>query len=568
MPSSLPTHAIELLRWDWADYQPFYQTLQNQNLTAQNVEDWLKDWSRLSECINEQYNRLYVAMTASTADQAAEQRFQHYLDSIYPPKLAAEQALKEKLLASGLQPAGFELPLRCMRSDAERFRQQNIPLLALDEKLANEYNQIVGAQTVTWQGVETTLPQLKPVFQNPDRQVREQAWRLGAERQLADREALNDLWRRLLSNRLSVAANADLPSYRDYRWSQMYRFDYTPADCRTFHEAIERVVVPAARRAYKRRQQRLGVKTLRPWDLEVDPLGRPALRPFQTATELRVVASRVFHQVDPVLGGYFDQMTAEGLLDLENRKNKAPGAYCTDYPAIRRPFIFMNAVGIHDDVQTLLHEGGHAFHVFESAHLPYYHQMAAPMEFAEVASMGMEFLAMPYLDREQGGYYSRDDAARARVEHLESSLLFWAYMAVVDAFQHWVYENPQSALQPAACDAAWGREWQRFMAGVDWSGLEAECVTGWQRKLHIFLYPLYYVEYGLAQLGAVQVWLNASKNRSKAVAAYRRALALGGTASLPLLFQAAGATFGFDATLLGKAVKAMETAIAASEAVQ
>jgi oligoendopeptidase F len=440
-------------------------------------------------------------------------------------------------------------------------------LLALDEKLGNEYNQISGAQTISWEGVETTLPQLKPVYQNPDRAMRERAWRLGIERQLADREALNALWQKLLANRSSLAANAGEPSYIAFRWKQLYRYDYTPADCHEFHKAIEQVVVPAASRIYRRRQQRLGVQSLRPWDLDVDPFARPALKPFQSPTELRVVAARIFHQVDPVLGGYFDTMVDEALLDLENRKNKAPGGYCIDYLAQRRPFIFMNAVGIHDDVQTLLHEGGHAFHVFESASLPYHHQMAVQIEFAEVASMGMELLSSPYLDRDQGGYYTRADAARARIEHLEAALLFWPYMAVVDAFQHWVYEHPQLGTQPSECDAEWGRLWQRFMPGVDWSGLEVERVTGWQRKQHIFSDPLYYVEYGLAQLGAVQVWLNAAKNRPAAVAAYRRALALGGTVSLPELFQTAGVTFGFDAKLMGKAVKAMEKAIEAAEQV-
>jgi oligoendopeptidase F len=258
-------------------------------------------------------------------------------------------------------------------------------------------------------------------------------------------------------------------------------------------------------------------------------------------------------------------MRNEDLLDLENRKNKAPGGYTTHFDVTRRPFVFMNAVGIHDDVQTLLHEGGHAFHYFEASPLRYIQQAHVPMEFAEVASMSMELLASPYLAKDSGGFYSSADARRARVEHLEGNILFWPYMAVVDAFQHWVYENPQDAADPAACDAAWGREWKRFMCVVEWDGLEDEMVTGWQRKLHIFQVPFYYVEYGLAQLGAVQVWRNALQDQNGAVASYRKALSLGGTVTLPQMYQTAGARLAFDAGTLGEAVALMEAKIAELE---
>ncbi len=254
-------------------------------------------------------------------------------------------------------------------------------------------------------------------------------------------------------------------------------------------------------------------------------------------------------------------MRAEGLLDLDNRKGKAPGGYCTDFPVARRPFIFANSVGVHEDVQTLLHEGGHAFHVFECSHLPYQQQLVVPLEFAEVASMSMEMLAAPYLETEQGGFYSAEEAARARIEYLERSLLFWPYMAVVDAFQHWVYEKPAAASDAAQCDAQWNALWDRFIPDIDWSGLEEEKITGWHRKLHIHQSPFYYIEYGLAQLGAVQVWRNALSDQAGAVAAYRRALALGGTRPLPQLFETAGARFAFDAETLSQAVTLMERVI-------
>ena len=305
----------------------------------------------------------------------------------------------------------------------------------------------------------------------------------------------------------------------------------------------------------------MGVDELRPWDLDIDPSGEPPLKPFSGASELNDGVGKIFDQVDPTLGGYFKDMRDQGLLDLESRKNKAPGGYCTSFDVARRPFIFMNAVGLHDDVQTMLHEGGHAFHVYESAKLPYTFQQQVPMEFAEVASMSMELLGSPYL---HGGFYAEEhEANRARAEHLESCVLFWPYMAVVDAFQHWVYENPDAARDAKNCDAEWTRQWERFMPVVSWTGLESERESGWHRKLHIHQIPFYYVEYGLAQLGAYQVYANSLKNQAEAVANYRRALALGGTATLPQLFQAAGAKFAFDAATLRTAVDLIESQLAA-----
>jgi oligoendopeptidase F len=291
------------------------------------------------------------------------------------------------------------------------------------------------------------------------------------------------------------------------------------------------------------------------------PAGTPQLKPFTTMDELTRGTSSIVHHVDPVLGGYFDSMISEGLTDLENRKNKAPGAYCTSFTSMRKPFVFVNAVGTHNDVATTLHESGHAFHVFETAKIPYIQQLAVPMEFAEVASMGMELLASPYLTKEFGGFYTDSEAARARIEHIEGMILFWPFMAVVDAFQQWVYEHPRSGADPAACDKKWGELWDRFIPGVDWSGLEEIKVTGWHRKLHIHQVPFYYVEYGLAQLGAVQIFGNARKDQAKAVADYRKALSLGGMVTLPQLFKTAGARFGFDVATVKKAVDLMEEVV-------
>jgi len=568
MISELPETSPAFMNWPWSQMEPHYLALIEHPINAGNVGAWLADWSKLTDLVQETFTRLQIATAVDTTDQAADRRYQTFLDDIYPRSREMEQKLKEKLLSSGLEPLGFEIPLRNMRAEAILFRHENLSLLSQEMKLGTEYDKIVGAQTVAWDGQDVTISQLSTVYQESDRQRREQAWRLAIGRQLADREALNNLWGRLLNLRAQIAANTDLPDYREYMWRNMLRFDYSPEDCEQFHLAIEKVVVPAARQIYEKRRQRLGVGRLRPWDLNVDVEGLAPLRPFSSTTQLEDGVEAIFHRVDPQLGEYFATMRAEKLLDLDNRKGKAPGGFCSEFTVLRRPFIFMNAVGVHDDVQTLLHEGGHAFHVFETSKLPYNQQLQVGMEFAEVASMAMELLAAPYLGEEYGGFYTRQQAARARIEHLEGAILFWPYMAVVDAFQHWVYRHPKDARVPANCDATWSGLWDRFMQGVDWGDLKPEKATGWHRKLHIFQVPFYYVEYGLAQLGSMQVWRNAISDQAQAVADYRNALALGGTVSLPHLFETAGAKFAFDEHTLGQAVDLAMATIANLEQVQ
>jgi len=556
-----PKTTGELLSWDWEKLEPIVSGLLATSIDSGNISEWVQNWSDFCRVVDEKYSRLYVDKTAYTADHDIEERFLFFLDHIYPKYLAADQKLKEKLLASGLVPENFELPLKKLKAEADLFRSENIALQTEEEKLNQEYDRIISAQTVVWEGAEITTTELRKVYLDIKREEREQAWRQAASRQLSDRQMINDLWQKQLNLRLKMAANADRPDYRTFRWQQLKRFDYTPEDCKRFGEAIEKKVVPAALKIYQRRQKRMGVDSLRPWDLLVDPLKRAPLRPFGNVEELTQKCRQIFHQVDPQLGAYFDTLQKEGLMDLENRKNKAPGAYCTPFAFVRKPFVFCNVVGLHDDVQTLLHESGHAFHDFECSQLPYIQQASIPMEFAEVASMGMELLASAYLDSESGGFYSTPDAGRALVEHLEGLITFWPYMAVVDAFQHWVYENPQKAIDPAECDACWERLWDRFMPGQDWTGLEEEKKTGWQRKLHILTLPFYYIEYGVAQLGAVQVWRNALEDQEKAVKEYRNALSLGGTVSLPQLFEAAGARFSFSESLLAQAVNWIEEKI-------
>ncbi len=560
MNLQVPKTKDEVLAWTWAEIEPIYKKLAKVELTASNVEAWLADWSRLSEAIHEQNNHWAVATTVNTADKEADKKYSENIDAILTPSNRYEQQLKEKLLASGLTPAGLEIPLRNLRAEAALYRESNLPLLAEEEKLSNDYDEIIGAQTAGWNGKERTFTEMQKMLV-----VREVSWRLMRERMLNDKPAIHELWKKLFALRQQIAANADKPDYRAYVWEQKSRFDYTPTDCRVFHTSIEKVVVPAASRVYERRRKRLGIETIRPWDEYVDALGRTALRPFRRVTQLMSGAANIFDRVDPTLGRYFRSMLSENSLDLKSRKHKAEGAYCTWFELTRKPFILMNAVGIHYDVQTLLHESGHAFHSMEMASLPNIMQRNPPMEFQEIASLGMELLAAPYLP--DSGLYAPAEAARARIETLEDIILGWPYMALVDAFQHWMYENPLKGADPKKCDAKWNKLHARFIPDVDYSDIEIYRPTQWHRQGHILQSPFYYIEYGMAQLGAVQVWANALKDQAAAVQAYRRALSLGATVPLPELYAAAGAKLAFDRKTLQGAVSLIESQIAELEKV-
>lgn len=567
MNKALPGNTAELLQSDWSHFESTANELAVRVLTPENLTQWLTDWSALTSKGYELSNRLYMNTTLHTDDEKVQERFSGYMDNFYPCLLASEQRLKEKLLASGLEPEGFAIPLRNMRAEAELFRTENLDLLGQEQKLNTEYDRIVGSHTVQWDGAECTLSQLRPVYQELDRNRREAAWKLSMQRWYADRQKITEVWQKLLPLRQNIAANASKKDFRAYRWQSLLRFDYTPQDCHAFHDAIEEVVVPAASRIYARRKQQLGLESLRPWDLDVDPTGLPALKPYQDVEELTRKAEAIFYKVDPALGAHFTTLVQEDLLDLGNRKHKAPGAYSIDLPDTRRPFIFANVVGVHDDVATVLHESGHAFHYLESSTLPYFHQINPPMEFAEVGSMAMELLAAPYLTREQGGFYTEAEAARARIQHIESNILFWPYMSVVDTFQHWVYENPQAAMDADTCDEVYGKIWDRFMPGIDWSGFEQYKTSRWQRQAHILEVPFYYIEYGLAQLGAALIYANALQDQQAAVASYRKALALGGTVPLPELYKTAGARLAFDSATLGEAITLLENEISKLEQV-
>jgi len=559
MQSWLPTNTQDFLKLSWRQIKPYFDELEAQLLTAETLGQWMADWARAGKLLDESYWYCWVQTTLDTLDQGAEERFHRFLSELQEPAHTAEQRIKEKLLTSGLKPDRYEAPLRNLRAEADLFSQANLPLLTEEHRIGHEYDRIRALQTVSWNGQERTLVQMLIEQHNPDRDTRERAWRLSMERTLADRAALNDLWTQLMRLRRHIAANAGLPDYRAYRWGQMLRLDYRPEDCETFHRSVEAVVVPAAERVLERRRQRLGLDRLCPWDVEVHPPGKPSLHPFRSVHELEEKTEIVLQCLDPQLAEYFQIMRREKLLDLDNRIGKMPSSYCATYPVRARPFLFMNVVSTHEDVVTLFHELGHAFHAFENTRLPYHDQLRIGTEFHEVAAITMELLAAPYLV--EGGFYTAQEAALARVMHLETMLRWWPYIAVVDAFQHWAYTHAEAASDPANCDAAWADLWARFMRGEDWRGLEDAMVTGWQRKLHIFRNPFYYIDYGLAQLGAVQIWARALEDEGGAIARYKYALSLGGTVPLPKLYEAAGAPFAFDAETFAQAVELMERTI-------
>ena len=555
----------------WNDIQPYFDDLLARDLTPKSIDRWLRDWTRLAELLGERAARIRIATVQDTTDEVAEAAYNAFLADIFPSMARANQALIKKLVKSGLSAEGMEIAIKKMRVDAEIFREENIPLQTAERKNSTVFNKLIGAQTVEWEGEEYTITRLAPVYEDSDRVTREKMWMMIETREAQDREKINELWTEMMALRAKQAANAGFSGdYRTYRWQLLKRFDYSPSDCLTFHDAIEKVVVPIANRVYEKHRARLGGETIRPWDLDLYqgtfPVSSDKLRPFETEEDLLDGGARIFHKLDPVLGSYFDDMRGAGLIDFENRKGKGPGAFCSNYSAIKKPFIFGNAVGLPRDVITLLHECGHAFHNYETFALPYLAQRWGSMEFAEVASTAMELLGSPYLAKDEGGYYETEDAARARIKHLEKLILFWPYMAVVDAFQHWVYENHEAATDPANCDAAWAEQWERFIPSVDFSGFEDAKTRGWHRKRHIHRSPFYYIEYGVAQLGAVQIWNNALRDQRAALQSYRHALALGGTVNTPALYAAAGGKFAFDVETLSPAAELLETTLDELEA--
>jgi len=547
----------DLSRVTWDDLLPLYRELAERPVDRSNVESWLADWSRLEEVLTEAGALAMIAYTCDTADPDKEAAHLRFSAEIFPRVEEQDVQLANRLLALGYTRPDLTVVIERFRSASEIFREENIPLSQEVEEHSAQYQKITGGLTVDWDGVEKTLPELQPYLQSPDRAVRERAFRVNCAAYAARRDELAGIFDALYDLRVRMASNAGFPDYEAYAFKAKARFDYTPADCRRFHAAVEEVVAPAAERIMARRRAALGVDRLRPWDVGPDPRGRQPLQPFREVSEFISTSRRVFGRVSPRFGTQFQTMMDEGLLDLGSRKGKAPGGYCETLHYRGRPFIFMNAVGVLDDVSTLLHEAGHCFHAFEAHGTPLIWQRHPGLEMCELASMSMELLAFPYLDQANGGFFQPEEYARARVEHLEDVVVTLSHVASVDAFQSWIYTSGEGRDSDAR-DAAWLRIRSRFERGIDWEGLERERMTRWYRQLHIFLYPFYYIEYGIAQIGALQVWRNSLRDQQDAVERYRQALALGNTRSLPELYRAAGVEFTFDTRVIGDLVALVE----------
>ena len=528
----------------WSQLEPLYQKLLDRTLKCANcLEGLILDRSELDAAAAEAEANLYIAMTCHTDDADIKARFLKFVEEVDPNLKRVGFDLDRKIVesphASALDQARYGTLLRSLRQEVKLFRAENVPLQTEVTKLDQQYSEINGAMTVQFDGTERTLPQMARFLEETDRARREASWRVVAERRLQDVTRIDAIYDEMLQLRAKMAANAGYPNFRDFQHDRLQRFDYTPAHCAAFHEAVEKTCVPLARRMHERRAKALGLTALRPWDLKVDVKGRSPLRPFEGADQMVERTSKVYHRMDSELAQMFDSMRGGGCLDLDSRKGKAPGGYQYQRQLSRVPFIFMNAAGMQRDLTTMVHEAGHAFHSLLSKDDPILAYRGSPMEFAEVASMSQELLTLPYLEE----FFSTADAERARRELLEGVISMLPWIAQIDAFQHWVYLNPGHS--SAERTKAWLDLDARFGGSLDWSGIEGSRAHMWQRQLHLFGMPFYYIEYGIAQLGSLQLWLASKKSEKDALAAYKRALTLGGSKPLPELFAAAGLRFDF-----------------------
>ncbi len=542
---NLPDRAEAFADATWPELLAYYEELATRTLDPAELESWLRDWSRLESLLSEAASLAMIAYTCDTADEAKERAHLRFSSELMPQ--AEEQSVRvaRRYVELDTSVPGLETTLARFRTSIEIFREANVPIFAELEGLAARYQRVTGSMVAEWEGQQVPLPRLTPFLQHPTRAVREHAFRAGTGPYLDARRELASIFDSMYELRQRAARQADFKDFQGFAFAAKHRFDYTPGDCARFHDAVEAIVVPAYARALAARRERLRLEAVRPWDLGVNLYREQPIRPFETGAELAERLSLVFGRVEPGLARQWHTMIEERLLDLDSRKGKAPGGYCDTLHVRGRPFIFMNASGVLDDVTTLLHEAGHAFHAFASHGLPYVWQRHPGAEASELASMSMELLAGDYLGPPDGLLDERD-AIVARLDHLEEVLASLVHIASVDAFQSWIYTSGEGH-DPAARDAAWLRFRGRFEQGVDWTGLTAERSARWYRQLHIFLYPFYYIEYGLAQLGALQVWRNARSSPGGAVTAYRRFLTEGAVLPLPELYRAAGASLVFDA---------------------
>jgi oligoendopeptidase F len=532
---------------DWQTVEPFFKELLERNIsTKEELEQWLQDQSELGAVISEDICWRQINMTRDTQNKELEESFNYFHLHIQPYIEPYADALNKKLLncplTDQLDKEKYFTFLRTIRKNIELFREQNIPIQAEISVLQQQYGQITGAMTITVDGEQYTLQQAAKFLESPDRTVRKEVYLKIQERRFEDKDTLDILFTKLISLRNQEAQYAGFDNFRDYQFEQLGRFDYTKEDCFTFHDAVKQHVLPFVKEMYSKKKEKLGVDVLRPWDLEAEPEGVTPLKPFTTGEELLEKSILCMKKLTPFFGECLEKMRAMGNLDLESRKGKAPGGYNCPLLETGAPFIFMNAAGQMGDVTTMVHEGGHAVHSFLTHHLELTGFKEYPMEIAEVASMSMELFTMDYWNI---FFPNHQELIRAKEHQLERVITLFPWVAIIDKFQHWIYENPHHTIQERTME--WVKILEEFKDGiVDYTDLESFRANAWQRQLHLFEVPFYYIEYGIAQLGALGLWMQYKNNPEMAIKNYCSALELGATRTLPQLYKAAGLEFDFS----------------------
>lgn len=531
----------------WDALEPYFQQLLQRELsTKEQLEQWLKDMSEVEAAVSEDACWRQIRMTCDTTDKSLEEAFTYFCMEIQPKLQPYADKLNRKLIENSLTAEmdkdKYFTYLRSVKKSIDLFREANIPLQAELSVMQQQYGVISGAMTVNVNGQEYTLQQASKFLESHDRALREEVYRKIQERRLQDRQALHDLYTQLIERRDKVAKNAGFENYRDYKFVELGRFDYTKEDCFAFHEAVKQHILPLVNKIYESKKKKLGLDTLRPWDTEAEPDGIQPLHPFEGGKELLVKTEQCFEQLNPFFANCLRKMDELKHFDLDSRKGKAPGGYNCPLAESGAPFIFMNAAGQMSDVTTMVHEGGHAIHSFLSHPLELSAFKEYPMEIAEVASMAMELFSMNHWDK---FFDNADDLKRAKEHQLERVITIFPWIATIDKFQHWVYEHPTHTIEERT--DKWVEIMNEFSTNaIDFSGLEEYRKTGWQRQLHLFEVPFYYIEYGIAQLGAIGLWMQYIKNPQQALQNYVNALSLGGTKTLPVLYETAGLKFDFS----------------------
>ena len=519
------------------------------------LHDWLHDVSELEAVVSEDACWRQIRMTCDTTDPKLEEAFTFFCSEIEPKIKPYSFAINKKLLdspfRSHLDQSVFFPYLRNVEQSAKLYREENIPLQAEANILAQQYGATSGKMSVEIDGKTYTMQQAAKFLQGSDRAHRELVFGKISARRMQDKDALNELFDKLLTLRHSIALNAGYENYRDYKFAELGRFDYTIEDCFAFHEAVKEHVLPLHRMLVAHRKNRLGVDVMRPWDGDAEPEGTQPLKPFQTGAELLEKSKEVFARLKPYFSNCLNTMQDMKRMDLESRQGKAPGGYNCPLAETGVPFIFMNAAGTMSDVITMMHEGGHAVHSFLSHDLELSAFKEYPMEIAELASMSMELFTMEHWDI----FFSDEkELKRAQIEELERVISVLPWIATIDKYQHWLYTHPGHSI--AEREAAWNDILKEFSTGItDWSGFEEYRSSLWQKQLHLFEVPFYYIEYGIAQLGALAMWRQYIQNKDQALEGYMNALSLGYTKPLTELYKTAGITFGFAPEYVGQIAK-------------